>query len=40
MTLLGCVSTPAAWAIRVTVGVAVLVAVYAVNRMWQDWLAS
>ena len=40
VTLLGCVSTPAAWAIRVTVGVAVLVAVYAVDRLWQSWLAS
>ena len=40
VTLIGCVSTPAAWAIRATVGVAVVVALYAVDRLWQSWLAS
>jgi hypothetical protein len=40
VTLIGCVSIPAAWAIRITVGVAVLVAVYYANRAYQDWRAS
>ena len=40
VTLIGCVSTPAAWAIRATVAVAVVTAVYDVNRAWQDFIGQ
>ncbi len=36
--LLGCVSVPGAWALRATVGVAVLVATWYVNGLWKAWL--
>jgi hypothetical protein len=39
MTLIGCVSIPAAWAFRIGVGVGILVVLYFVNKAWQ-WVIS
>ena len=38
--ILGCVSVRGAWALRTTVTVAVLIAMYYVNKAWQSWLKS